>query len=86
MDIIMIGEAVVFVIFIIFNCGPNVFKNAAEDAVILNRMKEIELTLAVLDEEGSEYEEGGIFVNVDKKNQSFDDAIPEEPEMEIYDE
>lgn len=72
MDYNMIGEAVVFLAFLIFNCGPNVFKNAKQDQKVLDRMKEIELTLAVLEEEG-EYN-GDLF---EKSVKSMDDIIYE---------
>lgn len=72
LDINMCGEAVVFLVFIIFNCGPNVFKNAKADQKVLDRMKEIELTIAVLEEEGE--------LNSDlfeKSVKSMDDVIYE---------
>lgn len=40
----------IFIIFFTFNCGFNVFKNAAADKVIQEKLKELEVTLEELDE------------------------------------
>lgn len=77
LDYNMIGEFIVFFIFLIFNCGPNVFSTAAKEQKLLDRMKEIELTIAVLDEEESISNDAGEYTNVDKTNLTADDVILE---------
>lgn len=75
LNYVMVGEAVVTVVFLIFNCGPLVYKNQKADQEILDKMKEIKITLDVLEEEGE--------LDVSSKNNT-NSEIKEEPELELY--
>ena len=50
LDINMIAEAIIFVIFLVFNCGPLVFKNNANQKKEMLKMKDIGLMLELHDD------------------------------------
>jgi len=49
-DISMIANLVVGVIFLVFNCGPNVYKNYEAEKAVIAELKEVEAKLEVLAE------------------------------------
>tara|TARA_B110000285_G_C15108153_1_gene609287 strand:- start:108 stop:317 length:210 start_codon:yes stop_codon:yes gene_type:complete len=59
MDIIMIFEAGIFLLFLVFNCGPNVFKNDAFHKREMTKMKKVsEIINKIVEREKLENEDG----------------------------
>jgi hypothetical protein len=73
LDQVMCFEALVTIIFIVFNCGPNVFKNDAFHKREMNKMKKVSEIIVKITEREKLEEEGGMlsYLNKELKDQGI---------------
>ena len=67
MDQIMCFEGGVTLIFLVFNCGPNVFKNDAFHKREMTKMKKVSETILKIVEREKLEEEGGMLSYLNKE-------------------
>jgi len=69
----MIFEACVTVIFVVFNCGPNVFKNDAFHKREMSKMKKVSEIIVKITEREKLEDEGGMlsYLNKELKEQGI---------------